>query len=202
MCFFMMLVGFTSCESDDSITKEPPQAEKIEKAKEILNGPIVLSTKATMNGVDKTLVPTGCPTKFEFSWKEDGMMVLDLTDFSVGTMPFAVTFRCACKIMKLNSWEKKEYPGDGWIKFLGTDGLVSSHGDDEGDNQQGSGASVQGYLDVNTQEIYFIVDYNMMEVKTVTMRQIIDKDRINHFDEEFAEFEKELQRLKEEQGKN
>ena len=83
-----ILLGFTSCESDDSITQEAPEESYIDQAKDILVGDIVLSTRATMNGVDKTLLPEGCPTKFNFSWKEDGMMVLNLVDFHVGAMPF------------------------------------------------------------------------------------------------------------------
>ena len=116
------VIGLSSCESDDSLTNEPPAQEYIDKAKEILVGDLVLSTRATMSGVDKTLLESGCPTKFNFSWREDGTMVLDLSDFTVGAMPFAITFRCATKFMQLNSWEKDEYPGSGWVKFVGTDG--------------------------------------------------------------------------------
>ena len=192
ICLFMMFIGFTSCESDDSILKKSPEEVLLEKTKEFLNGPIVLSTKATMNGVDKTLLPDGCPTKFDFSWKEDGKMLLDLRNFSVGTMPFEITFRCACKMMKLSSWEKNEYRGPGWVKFLGKDGMVSSHGDEEADNQQGSGASVLGYFNADTKEINFIIDYNMMNVRTETFLQPIDTTRINRFEQEFAQFEKDL----------
>ncbi len=32
-------------------------------------------------------------------------MILNLSDFSVGAMPFAISFKCATKIMQLNSWE-------------------------------------------------------------------------------------------------
>lgn len=70
----------------------------------------MLSTRATMSGVDKTLLESGCPTKFNFSWREDGTMVLDLSDFTVGAMPFAITFRCATKFMQLNSWERMNTP--------------------------------------------------------------------------------------------
>lgn len=84
----------SSCSSDDDLNKEPPAEEYVTKAKDILNGDIVLSTKATMSGVDKTHLASGCPTKFNFTWKEDGSMTLSLVDFTVGTMPFAVTFKC------------------------------------------------------------------------------------------------------------
>ena len=76
MCFFMItILGLSACDSDEKITQEPPSQTYVKKAKEILAGDIVLSTRATMNGVDKTLLKSGCPTKFNFSWREDGMMI-------------------------------------------------------------------------------------------------------------------------------
>ena len=94
MCFFMItILGLSACDSDEKITQEPPSQTYVKKAKEILAGDIVLSTRATMNGVDKTLLKSGCPTKFNFSWREDGMMILNLSDFSVGAMPFAISFK-------------------------------------------------------------------------------------------------------------
>jgi hypothetical protein len=116
-------------------------------------------------------------------------------------MPFAITFRCATKFMKLNSWEKDEYPGSGWVKFVGTDGNVTTSGDDAADNQEGSGARVDGFLNVDTKQVEFIVDYNMMNVRTETFLQEIDKSRIDRFEEEFAQYEKDLEEAKKEQGK-
>ena len=130
------------------------------------------------------------------------MMVLDLSDFTVGAMPFAITFRCATQFMNLNSWEQDEYPDDGWVKFVGTDGNVTTSGDDAADNQQGSGARVDGFLNVNTNQMEFIVDYNMMNVRTETFLQTIDKTRIDRFEEEFSQYEKDLEEAKKEQGKN
>lgn len=196
------VIGLSSCESDDSLTGEPPAQEYIDKAKEILVGDIVLSTRATMNGVDKTLLKSGCPTKFNFSWREDGTMVLDLSDFTVGAMPFAITFRCATKFMNLNSWEQEEYEGSGWVKFVGTDGNVTTSGDDAADNKEGSGARVDGFLNVDTKQVEFIVDYNMMNVRTETFLQTIDKTRTDRFEEEFAQYEKDLEEAKKEQGKS
>ena len=181
ICFFMItILGLSACDSDEKITQEPPSQTYVKKAKEILAGDIVLSTRATMNGVDKTLLKS---------------------DFSVGAMPFAISFKCATKIMQLNSWEQDEYPGDGWIKFVGTDGNVTTSGDDAEDNQEGSGARVDGYLNVNTNQIEFIVDYNMMNVRTETFLQTIDKTRIDRFKEEFAQYEKDLEEAKKDQGK-
>ena len=199
-CICLMTTGFTSCESDDSITDNAPEELNIELAKKILNGDIVLSTRATMNTVDKTLLPNGCPTKFKFSWNQENKMIMELPDFQVGAMPLTITFRCVTKFMNLNSWEKDEYKGEGWIKFLGKDGKVTSVDSDKSDTQEGSGATVQGYLNVKTLETEFIINYNMMNVRSETFLQTIDKTRIDRFEEEFAQYEKDLQKYKEENG--
>ena len=59
------VIGLSSCESDDSLTNEPPAQEYIDKAKEILVGDLVLSTRATMSGVDKTLLESGLPHQIQ-----------------------------------------------------------------------------------------------------------------------------------------
>ena len=193
---FAMLVS--SCSSDED--NEVPAEEYIDKAKVILNGDIVLSTKATMSGVDKTHLANGCPTKFNFTWKADSTMTLSLVDFTVGSMPFAVTFKCNTKFMNLNSWDKDERPEAGWIKFQGKDGNVTTDGDDPNDCQSGSGATVDGYLNVLTNQIEFIVNYNMMNVRTETFQQTIDKNRINNFQQEFEQYEKDLEQWKKDNG--
>lgn len=190
----------SSCSSDDDLNKEAPAEEYVTKAKDILSGDIVLSTKATMSGVDKTHLANGCPTKFNFTWKEDGTMSLSLVDFTVGSMPFAVTFKCSTKFMNLNSWDKDERPEAGWIKFQGKDGNVTTDGDDPKDCQSGSGATVDGYLNVLTNQIEFIVNYNMMNVRTETFQQTIDKNRINNFQQEFEQYEKDLIQWKKDNG--
>lgn len=195
---FTMLAS--SCSSDDDLNKEAPAEEYVTKAKDILSGDIVLSTKATMSGIDKTHLANGCPTKFNFTWKEDGTMSLSLVDFTVGSMPFAVTFKCSTKFMNLNSWDKDERPEAGWIKFQGKDGNVTTDGDDPKDCQSGSGATVDGYLNVLTNQIEFIVNYNMMNVRTETFQQTIDKNRINNFQQEFEQYEKDLIQWKKDNG--
>lgn len=197
---FMATLAISSCSSDDEITQESPEEEYLSKAKTVLNGDIVLSTKATMNGVDKTHLESGCPTKFNFTWNDDGTMTVSLVDFTVGTMPFAVTFKCRTKFMNLNSWEKDEYTGSGWVKFQGTDGNVTTVGDDASDNQKGSGASIDGYLNVLTEEVEFIINYNLMNVRTETFKQTIDKTRIDNFEAEFEKYEKDLLQWKKDNG--
>lgn len=204
LAVIIFLASFTmlasSCSSDDDLNKEAPAEEYVTKAKDILSGDIVLSTKATMSGVDKTHLANGCPTKFNFTWKEDGTMSLSLVDFTVGSMPFAVTFKCSTKFMNLNSWDKDERPEAGWIKFQGKDGNVTTDGDDPKDCQSGSGATVDGYLNVLTNQIEFIVNYNMMNVRTETFQQTIDKNRINNFQQEFEQYEKDLIQWKKDNG--
>lgn len=62
----MMVFAFCSCSSDEEITNSDANSELVKEATNYLNGEIVLSTNATMNGVNKTLLPEGCPTKFKF----------------------------------------------------------------------------------------------------------------------------------------
>lgn len=196
----LLALVFPACSSDDDVTGSEVSEDYVSKAKDVLTGDIVLSTRATMNGVDKTLLESGCPTKFSFTWNEDGTMTTSLVDFTVGTMPFAVTFKCRCKFMNLNSWEKDEYTETGWIKFQGTNGNVTTIGDEASDSQQGSGATIDGYLNVATNKIEFIINYNMMNVRTETFKQTIDKSRIDNFEAEFAQYEKDLAQWKKEHG--
>ena len=63
--FFLLMA---SCSSDDNIEKKESPTEAIDLARNFLTGDVVLSTHATLNGVNKTLLPTGCPTRFNFTW--------------------------------------------------------------------------------------------------------------------------------------
>lgn len=78
----------SSCSSDEEITDADANTELVKEATNYLNGEIVLSTNATMNGVNKTLLPEGCPTKFKFEWsKTDAQtFTISLLDFTVGNM--------------------------------------------------------------------------------------------------------------------
>ena len=113
-------------------------------------------------------------------------MQLSLKGFTVGNMPLIVYFSCKCKFMQLNSWEKDEYKGEGWVKFKGKDGNVTGDPKDNSGVQKGSGAGVDGYLNVKTKEIIFIVNYNMMNVRSECFLQTIDRNRINNYAAEFA----------------
>ena len=101
----------------------------------------------------------------------------------------------------IGGMKEVQFTISGWVKFVGTDGNVTTSGDDAADNQEGSGARVDGFLNVDTKQVEFIVDYNMMNVRTETFLQEIDKSRIDRFEEEFAQYEKDLEEAKKEQGK-
>lgn len=196
----VLFAGLSSCSSDENLEQKEPIEEYFNEAKNILKGEIILSTKATMSGVDKTLLPNGCPTKFSFDWVSDKTMKLSLDGFTVGNMPLTIYFLCQCKFMQLNSWEKDEYKGDGWLKFKGKDGQVTGDPKDKSGIEKGSGATVIGYLNVKTHEINFIVNYNMMNVRSECFLQTIDKNRINNYEAEFAQYEKDLAAYKKEHG--
>ena len=154
-----------------------------------------------MNGVNKTLLPEGCPTKFKFEWsKTDAQtFTISLLDFTVGNMGMIISFKCDVKCMELNSWEKKEYTGDGWIKFKGVDGSVWGT-DTDGSASSAKGSSVQGYYNAKTHEIQFIVNYNMMNVRSECFKQTIDKSRLATFDADKAKYEEDLKAYKKEHG--
>ena len=199
---FFAVFAFCSCSSDEEITDADANTELVKEATNYLNGEIVLSTNATMNGVNKTLLPEGCPTKFKFEWsKTDAQtFTISLLDFTVGNMGMIINFKCDVKTMVLNSWEQKEYTGDGWIKFKGEDGSVWGT-DTDGSASSAKGSSVQGYYNAKTHEIQFIVNYNMMNVRSECFLQTIDKNRINNYAAEFEQYEKDLAEAKKEQGK-
>ena len=62
--------------------------------------------------------------------------------------------------------------------------------------RKGAAPRVDGFLNVDTKQVEFIVDYNMMNVRTETFLQEIDKSRIDRFEEEFAQYEKDLEEAK------
>ncbi|HBX44306.1 DUF4903 family protein [Limibacterium fermenti] len=200
-CLAAIGLFFTSCSSDEKITKEPPAKDLVLKAREFLQEDIVLSTHATMNGVNKTLLPAGCPTKFNFTWPDNNTMKVSLKNFSVGKMPLTVSFRCDVEFIQLNTYEKDTYKGSGWIKFQGNDGeTFSEENAGNGTSNTVKGSGITGYFNVDTKQINFIVDYNMMSVRSECFLQTIDKTRIDRFEQEFEQYEKDLAKYKEEHG--
>ena len=123
----------------------------------------------------------GCPTKFKFEWsKTDAQtFTISLLDFTVGNMGMIINFKCDVKTMVLNSWEQKEYTGDGWIKFKGEYGSVWGT-DTDGSASSAKGSSVQGYYEC--------------------FLQTIDKSRLATFVEDKAKYEEDLKVYKKEHG--
>lgn len=205
---------FCSCSSDQEITQGDANDEFVSEARSYLSGDIVLYTKATMNGVDKTYFDKtgGCPTKFIFKWSDTDKQTLNISllNFTVGNMGMIINFKCDVKTMVLNSWEKKEYTGDGWIKFYGENGSCWGQNEDgsdfDGDGSSAgsvvNGSFVQGYYNAKTHQIEFIVNYNMMNVRSECPVQIIDKSLNSQYETLKAKYEEDLKKAKEEAGAN
>lgn len=202
----------SSCSSDEAITQGDANQSLVSEAKSYLTDGIVFYTKATMNGVDKTYYQEtgGCPAVFKFNWSKDDDQTFDISilNFTVGNMGMIINYKCTCKTMVLNSWEQKEYTGDGWIKFYGTDGACWGQDEDGSDfsgdgSAEGSmvkGSFVQGYYNVKTHQIQFIINYNMMNVRSECPIQSIDKSLLANYDKLKADYEVALKKAKEEAG--
>lgn len=206
--FSMLLVatlafGLSSCNSDNGLENKPVSENIIVKAKEMLNGDIVLGSHATVNGVNKTLLKTGAPVKFNFLWdeKQADAFTLSIIDFHVGSMPFTINFKTLVHVTELNSFEKQEYKGDGWIKFKGNNGSIFIVGL-SGQEVKADGSFIQGYYNVYTKEINFIIDYNLMNVRSECYLQVIDKNRLANYEAEKAQYAKDLEEAKKKQGLN
>ena len=198
---FLWIFLTVSCSSDEELKRADADINLVNEAKSFLQGDIILNTHAFMGNVNKTLLPTGCPTKFNFTWSDTDpqSFTISLLDFTVGKMGMIINFNCEVKTMQLNSWEKNEYKGEGWIKFYGENGSVSGT-DNEGVPSKAMGSTVKGYYNVMTHQINFIVNYNMMNVRSECFLQTIDKNRIKTYDEDFKKYEEDLKKYKEEHG--
>ena len=198
---FLWIFLTVSCSSDEELKRADADINLVNEAKSFLQGDIILNTHAFMGNVNKTLLPTGCPTKFNFTWSntDPQSFTISLLDFTVGKMGMIINFNCSVKTMQLNSWEKEEYKGEGWIKFYGENGSVSGE-DAKGVPSQAMGSIVKGYYNVKTHQINFIVNYNMMNVRSECFLQTIDKNRIKTYEKDFKKYEEDLKKYKEEHG--
>lgn len=192
---------FFSCTADEEITQTPVSDDYLQTARNILQDSIVLNATAMQGTVNKTLLDEGCPLKYYLKWKSKDTLNIQIKEFSVGKMPVTIWFTINCKFMQLNSWEKDEYTGNGWIKFQGTGGntIYTANTSDYEDGDGGSG-SVQGYLNVKTNEIEFVTNFNVMNMSSDVYLQKLDPTRMDRFEEEFEQYEKDLAKYKEEHG--
>lgn len=115
-------VMFTGCKSDDEATLS---AAEIEAAQTTLNGDIVVSAHAWINGEDKTLLSSGAPIKLNFEKSDGDKMNVWMDAIQIGSMPFTVYFGIVIEFAPLNSWEKGELTDEGWVKFSGSHGNIS-----------------------------------------------------------------------------
>lgn len=200
LCLFVGSI-FSSCKADQEIVQKPVEETYLQEAKTTLRDVVVLNATAMMGTVNKTLLKEGCPLKYYMEWRSENELNIQIREFSVGKMPVTIWFSINCKFMKLNTWEKEEYPEAGWIKFEGSGGIVNFTGKGEGyEDGQGGGGTVIGYFNAQTHEIEFVTNFNTMNMTSDVYRQKIDPTRINRYDAEFAQYEKDLEKYKKEHG--
>lgn len=183
----------------------------IQEVKEFLIGDIVLSTKITMSGHDKTYydVTGGCPVVFRFDWNKDDNQTFIICAQNISLDGETCNFKCTCKLLALSSWEQNEYTSDGWIKFYGTDGSCWGKDEEEpnfsSDGSSGSstllGSFVQGYYNKNSHQVQLIINYNMMSICYECPLQTIDKSKLDNYDRLKTDYEAALKKASEEEGK-
>ena len=104
------VIGLSSCESDDSLTNEPPAQEYIDKAKEILVGDLVLSTPCYNERCGQDAVGKRLPHQIQLflaGRRHDGARPERLHR---GRHALRHHLPLCNEVMQLNSWEKDEYP--------------------------------------------------------------------------------------------
>lgn len=195
------LFVMASCGSDDETS-----VDLSGETKEFLNGDMVLYTKAELAGVDKTLLPTGCPAIFNFDWvnKVDpnnsaaNIVKLKMVNFQVGSMPMTATFECDAQTVTLDRWDQDEYKGKGWVKLQGLkNGRITIN---DGQSWQSTMGDITGYYNINTHEINCIIDFNFMSIKANILHQTIDKSNLEKYKQLKEQYEIDLEKWKEEHG--
>lgn len=195
------IFAFSSCSADEELVEKPISESYIDEAKKILDGTVVLNATAMQGTVNKTLLDEGCPLRYYLKWNEDGTLNMQIREFCVGKMPVTIWFNINVKFMQLNTWEKDEYKGDGWIKFQGFGGnTVYTAIDDDYEDGDGGAGSVTGFLNVKTHQIEFVTNFNVMNMSSDVFLQTIDPSRLANYDEEFAQYEKDLAEYKRQHG--
>lgn len=198
-CILMatLLVLAISCGKEPQHVPIDDTNPTLKKAVEMLSGDIILGQRVKMSNVDKTRLSEGCPTKFRFTWLEkEKKMQIYLDKIKPGTMPFPISMTASAPMMELNSWEKDEYKGDGWIKFFDDTAETTAYQEGYADPLPKPDGStiVKGYLNVNSGEIEFLINYNMMNVTGHVFLQKVDKNRddfeteLYHYEEALCEF--------------
>ncbi len=189
------------CETDDKATLT--EAE-LEAARAALSGPMVVSAKTVVNGADKTLLPGGAPAKFEFVPGAGDQVTMWQDCLHIGNMPFSISLAIELRLAPVLSLEAADFPGGGWVRFSGRRGVVGYNvprpSATVDTTTTGEGATVTGFVNVQTREIQFQIDYIAGTVQTVVERQAIDTSRVAVYDDELRQYEEDLKRYKEEHG--
>lgn len=195
----LILGGLASCSKPSG---PMTQTEKIESAKTFLTGKVVLSAHAFMGEKNLTGLKTGAPMMYNFEWKADNTLHLKLDGFSVAKMPLRLFFDADLKPVPENQWEKDEMPGDGWIKLYGDNGVTSLTAISPKMPKMpgGTGGKVTMFVNAETHEIQFDLNFNMMGIKAEVFRQKIDPARVNNYEAEKKKFEEDYAAWKKNQG--
>jgi hypothetical protein len=202
------LMGLAACSSDDDVTSPKELKQMVAEARGFLTGDIVLNIRAFREGDDKTLLTTGCPIIYGFTWDADGdTLNIDMKDFTMEGMPYTIkSFACDVKFTSISLFDKDEYPDAGWVKFEGKDGYLRMESyvpQMPSVDKQIDGSSMAGFYNVRTHAINFRVDFNQMLGTATAIEQTVDKSRLAHFDEDKAQYEEDYEKAKaEQQGKS
>lgn len=195
-----LMTALPGCKTDDDETLS--EAER-QAAVNTLKGDVVLSAKATVNGVDKTLLPSGAPALFTFE-ERDGGLTMWQRDFRVGNMPFPINFGVELTVGPLLSFEKGDFSESGWVRFHGKRGKLSIDGNAPSsavdETASGDGSTVTGYVNANTREVVLQISYALMTVEVVAERQAIDPSRVTNYEAEKEQYERDLEEYKKEHG--
>lgn len=199
-CAAMALTSI-SCDDDSENTLSDGQKEK---AAALLEGDIVVSARTSVNGVDKTLLESGAPCKFNFERLGGGKLIMRQPDFQIGAMPFPINFAIEVELGQILSLEESDFAGDGWVRFSGKRGVIDISGKTPesavDESATGDGSTVTGYVNTETQEIQMQISYAMMTVECNIARQKIDPSRVGNFDQEVEQYIQDLEKYKQEHG--
>lgn len=194
--------AFNGCKSDDDTTLS---REQTDKAIATLKGDMVVSAKAKVNGVDKTLLDGGAPCLFSFAQSGEETMIVSQEDFKVGNMPFSICFKIEVSLTPVPSLEKSDFSGDGWVRFSGRRGRIGLNGqmpDTAVDTTigDGDGSTLTGYVNTETREIQMQVGYAMSNVSVDIPRQTIDPSRVGNYEAEKDKYNSDLEDYKKSHG--
>ena len=197
----LLFIGLAllACKKEEQNKPIENTDPKLQTAISALKGDMVLGQHVKMAGTDRSLLPSGVPTKFTFTWDEPSKRLkMHLEKIQPGTMPFAVSMQASLEVMELSYWDKQEYEGN-WIKFYDKAAVTTPYvpKDYQGTPITKEGSTVvTGFFNVDTHEVYFLIQYNMMNVVGTVFKQKIDRSRLAHFQEELDAYEEALAETK------